>query len=660
MGVVEIRFRQAGLGNLPGVRAVDTSGLIAAARQRGEDARAIKHGMDSAIGGAINAANAIAAAKEADNKNEANKLYKDYVTRMDDLTGRAKDPNSPNSPEGLFRAAAHDDNAARNLADDLRKAQGDMRSALGLDKQSARVRELFEEQAFAYDRSHANRANDIMATRFHESRVANAEAVAELTRREAANTPTAESLDTYARALEDVYDASGTPTAQRVLLRQKAQEDLVAAYLDAQLAHMDVYAATERLDAIKRDDLMLPNHSDAATRAFMQRTWDRLAPATKAKATQAIEAKRDALLKQRLDALDAAQYEGRVSYGDLVAERDRIRDAQLAESAVIRLNAIIEAQRKRDVNAAILGAPASIADAPDTDTAQKSVASYAQTLPEHVTQSPEWVAFARHAAAGDGKAAASIRKDDLKAQANAIVYDMTASPSDKRVALTALYRSGGIDIDAFNSAVAAVQATEDKRTAALAQRLMASWDVFQRAGIEAGEGERYGVRYAIANAIGEDGDIDQGSLRTGIRAFFEDAEDRKTYDAYVRVREAYEGWARACQENPSWTEEQCAELFHQAMRYPLEALTDESLSLDEEQSEDFRRQLGGLSAMLRPLPIGNDFDFAKIKDFLGTPGATEEMLTPAQAAAQPGPTAMAAAQPKQPNADDGTANQETR
>lgn len=664
MGVIDIRLRQERLGNLPGVRAVDTGALNYAARQQMADAEAIRTGMNDIVGGAINAANAIAAMKEQDNRNEANKLYKDYVTYMDDVTSRAADPNDPNAQEGLFRKAQNDDNAARSLADDLRRTQGEMRSAIGLDKQPARVRELFEAQVFAYDRGHANTANDIMSARFQASRKGNSAAVAEITRRNASVQPTVESLDAYAHALEDTWDAQGIPETQRVALRQNAQEDILAAYLDSATDGMDLYQATDALNAISNDSLPFQPYTDQATRTFMIGTWKTLDHAKRAEAIKAIEAKRDAKLRQTLDALDTAQYEGNASYDALVATRDRFREAQLPEASIMRLNGLVESQRKRDVNNAIIGAPESITQALTAEDAARAIAAYGKTLGKHVTDSPEWVAFAKNATRGNAKAAVAIKQEDAKSAVSQIVYGyddnrdfVPIGATEKRTLLQSLFRTGQIDIETFNNAVAAVDATEDARTASLAQNALRSWALFRNAGVEGAE-PRFGIGTVFAEAINDKGEVSRGALASNIAQFFPDKDDKLLFfDAAQRFQEAYEGWARACAENPTWSQEQCSELFHQTMRYPLEALAEKSLTLDEGQAAEFRRQLEVLSQLAKPIEGNLDWDFTSAKNLMGTVGASpsiglipaQPVLTQAQPDQRAQAQAAAAQNPQQPN-----------
>lgn len=667
MGVIDIRLRSAQLGNLPGVRMVDTSALDEAARQQGANARAIQRGADNIIGSALRAGEAIVAMKEQDNRNEANKLYTRYVAYMDDLTTRAKSPDDPNAPEGLFLTAARDDNAARSLADALRKGQGDMRTALGLDKQSARIRELFEEQARAYDRANALKADAIMAERFHASRVGNAQAAAETARRTATNTPTAESLDAYARALEDAYDAQGIPEAQRPLLRQQAQENLLAAYLDAQADASNAYMVDALIDGLRKGEVRTHSPTDPAAHALMNRVWGGLDAKARAATLSALEAKRDAKIKAHLDALDTAQYEGRVTYADLTAQRDDARAHKVPEATISQYNALIETQRKRDVNAAILGVPDTVANATDAESARTALAAYANTLGKHVTDSPEWVAFAKTATRGTAKAAVAIKQEDTKESINQIVYGynnnrafVPIGTTEKRALLQNLFRTGQIDIETLNNAVAAVDATEDARTAALAQGALKSWALFRNAGVRGAE-PRFGIGTVFAEAINDKGAVNPRTLASNIADFFPDTDDKRLFfDAAQRFQEAYEGWARACAENPTWSQEQCADLFHQAMRYPLEALTESNLELDEEQAREFRRQLAILSNLAKPIEGNLDWDFTSAKDLMGKAGAAPDIgLVPAQPAlsqAQPGQRAQAQAaaaqnpqsQPQQP------------
>lgn len=605
MGTINIRFRQQGLGNLPGVRQVDTSPLRDVANQDMASARALAGTIDDLVQGGLRLGNALVEMRAEDNRNEANKLYKDYVTYMDSLTTQAADPNNPNGgKEGLFLTAERDDNAARSLADDLRKGQADMRKAIGLDKQNARVKELFEEMAFSYDRGNALRADAIMAKRFQTSRLNNATATAELKLREVTLNPNAESIATYGAALTDLFNVQGLGEAERALAFEKAQQDLLGSYL-AQQASLDDAAHTgAMLGAIEQGELLFPPDTDEATQSFMRQAWDKLPEDARAKVVTGLKAKRDAQAKEEIARLDNAQAEGTTTREALVARREALRQSGVPEAILKNLNTVIATETTKSINTAILGAPDALADAPDAATAEEQLSAYAATLPAYVTESNEWKVFAQKAKRGQAKLANTVTKIDYQEQARQIVYGydarhdpVTLDPSVKRELLTQMWKEGKISIEDLNKGIAAIDATNDARCAALAREALEDLSAFRRAGAHDWGQEDGTYKYRASMVYGpgiKDGGLDVGAIVGSLRSLYPmTATNRNSRYAQTAelFRDAYEGWAQAVKENPSWTAEECQNAFYAAVRYPLEALYDDALELDEEQFKEHQRRM---------------------------------------------------------------------
>lgn len=602
MGTINIRFRQGGLGNLPGVRQVDTSPLNAVANQDLEAARGLARTMDDLVQGGLRLGNAIVEMKAEDNRNEANKLYKDYVTYMDSLTSQAADPNNPNGgKEGLFLTAERDDNAARNLANDLRKGQADMRKAIGLDKANARVKELFEEMAFSYDRGNALRADAIMAKRFHDSRLSNAQAVVGLKEREAVRNPNAQSIAAYGAALTDLFNMQGLGESERALAFEKAQQDMLGSYLAQQASIDDAAHTGTMLGALEQGDLLFPPDTDEATQTFMRQAWDKLPEDARAKVITGLKAKRDAQAKEEIARLNNAQAEGTTTREALVARREALRQSGVPEAILKNLNTVIATETTKSINTAILGAPDALADAPDAATAEAQLAAYAATLPAYVTDSNEWKVFAQKAKRGQAKLANTVTKIDYQEQARQIVYGydarrdpVTLDPSVKRELLTQMWKEGKISVEDLNKGIAAIDATNDARCATLARQALQDIAAFRMAGARdwgQDEGE-YRFRASVAYGPGiKDSGLDVGAIVTSLRSLYPGQNNEQYADAAEWFRDAYEGWAQAVKENPSWTAEECQRLFYASVRYPLEALYDGALELDEEQFKEHQRRM---------------------------------------------------------------------
>lgn len=601
MGTIKIQFRRERLENLPGVRRVDTSALNAVAKQDRDAARAIAGMADDIWGSVVRAGNVIAELKDQDNRNEANKLYKDYVTYMDSLTTQAADPDNPSGgKEGLFLTAQRDDNAARNLANDLRKAQADMRKAIGLDKQSDRVRQLFEEQAFSYDRGNALRADAIMADRFQKSRLGNAQAVTSLKLREVVREPNAESIAAYGAALTDLHDVQGLGENERALAFEQAQQTLLGEYLAQQTVAGDAAHTGALLGALEQDDILFPQGTDDATRAFMKQAWDKLPADAKVKVVTGLKAKRDAQAKEEIASLDNAQAEGTTTRDILVARRDSMRQAGVPEQILKSLNGVIATQTTKDINAAIIGIPDSLSDAPDTDTAAAQLEAYKTTLPSYVTDSNEWKAFEKKATRGFAKVANVVTKEDWEEQARGIVYGydgnrnpIVIDPSIKMQLLTQMFKEGKLDAESLNKATAAIAATNDARCASIARQALDDIAAFRRAGAKDwGEEDAYKFRSSSVFREGvRDTGVDIGAITSALRSWYPGKKSTVYAEAADRFRDAYEGWARAVYENPSWTEEECQKMFYAAVRYPLEQLYEGALELDEGQFVEHQRRM---------------------------------------------------------------------
>lgn len=653
MGTINIRFRQQGLGNLPGVRQVDTGPLQAVANQDLTGARALAGAVDDIVGGALRAGNVLVEMKAEDNRNEANKLYKQYVTYMDSLTTQAADPDNPNGgKEGLFLTAERDDNAARSLAADLRKGQADMRKAIGLDKANARIQELFEEQAFSYDRGNALRADAIMAKRFQTSRLNNATAVAGLKQREASLNPTAESIAAYGAAVTDLHNVMGLGEAERALDFEQRQQDLLGGYLAHQASLDDAAHTGALLGALEQGELLFPATTDEATQAFLRQAWEKLPEDARAKVTAGLKAKRDAQAKEEIARLDNAQAEGTTTRDVLLARRDALRQSGVPESILKGLNGVIATQTTKDINAAILGMPDSLADAPDAATANAQLDAYAATLPAYVTESEAWRTFERKARQGYAKIAATVIKEDFGEQVNQIVYGYDAQrnfvaldPAVKTSMLQQLWKEGKIDLETLNKATAAIDATNDARCATLARQALQDIGAYRRAGAHDWGQDDGAYKYRasmVYNAGIKDGGLDVGALVGAIRSLYPNKNSQQYAQTAEWFRDAYEGWAQAVKENPSWTAEECQEAFYAAVRYPLEALYDDNLTLDAAQWEEHQRRmhvLGMLGNAKDDRVQGNlDFDPSAATKALQNPdgelGLRTRPNTPAQQAGQ--------------------------
>lgn len=643
MGVIQIRMQQQRLGNLPGMRPLDTSPVAQAAANQALAIRSVGQGI-AGLGQAIpQAASALAAMQEEDNRNEANKLMQAYVSQMDfALNGAAHggsaDPDAPAAqPNGLFIAAAEDDTQARRLIETLGKTAADTRRAIGLDRHNPRVNELFEQAVFAYDRGNAAKANAIMARRFDLSRQTNAKAAEALALQTAVSAPTAESFDAYARALDDRMNAEHLPQGDaRNLAVQTAQRGLLAAILANRASDGDLTRLSSEIDALKAGTLPA-SAMDEASQAFLAQTFGSLQPAERQKLIRALETQRDTLAADTLAALDNAQFEGRAAYPDILAARDAMRRAKVPEATVRKANAILDNQRARDINAAIAAIPDDLTDAQDAETARRSIAAYELTLPTHVTESPEWKKARSAAERGLSKAAKTVRKTDMKEEVARIVAGLdqngnfsAVGATERRNRLDTMRRQGLIDLETYSSAIAAVTATEDARTADIARQALEDWNFLRKTGAaDYDDPKRYPMTlpYAVRNAIDGKGAISWSALQAGIADFYPDKSDKKALlrQASQRFEEAYRAWAKACAENPSWTREQCADLFAKSMRYPIEALNKGALALDPDQAAEFRRTLQALSKAGQTLPGNGDFDFGSLSRTLSAPGQNPDL-----------------------------------
>lgn len=666
MGTINIRFRQQGLGNLPGVRQVDTSPLRDVANQDLEAARGLARTMNDLVQGGLRLGNAIVEMKAEDNRNEANKLYKDYVTYMDSLTSQAADPNDPNGgKEGLFLTAQRDDNAARNLAADLRKGQTDMRKAIGLDKQNARVKELFEEMAFSYDRGNALRADAIMAKRFHDSRTANAASVAELTRIQAAKLPAAENLDAYARALEDSFNARGLAEGERVLQRKAAQEGLLTSVLAERVKSGSLADTGELLESLAQDVLPPQAGVDERAHAFLQGTLKGLAPEAKAVLVKALETERDTLAGRQVDALVTAQYEGRTVYGDLARQRDAFRAAGVPESIVARANGVVEAQLQRDSNAAIRGLPDDVANAADPVVAEEQLDAYEATLPKHVREGAAWQAFRQQAKRVSPKTAAAVKKEAADERLTQIVnrwhYDengvrtpVNLGQSEQLEAVALLWRTGQIDDAAYQDACNKINAAWDARTADLMRQATLANDFldgfsYNWEDVQNGAEE---INLAVLpNAfVFDKTGIDEGKTASNLLALFDTSDDSEQQRAlrrsFVRERlhKAESAFAAAVVENPSWTPEQCRKLWRELMREPLYALGNTAFEMDPGQASKWAQSLGALWQAADPRADSMDYDPESILTAFQSIDLT---IAPTEETGAPGPLDMAGTNPDQ-------------
>lgn len=623
MGTINIRFRQQGLGNLPGVRQVDTSPLRDVANQDMASARALAGTIDDLVQGGLRLGNALVELRAEDNKNEANKLYKDYVTQMDGLTSQAADPNNPNAKEGLFLTAERDDAAAKALADDLRKGQADKRKAIGLDKQNARVKELFEEMAWSYDRGNALRADAIMAKRFHASRTANAAAATETARIQAAKTPTAESFDTYARLLEDGFDANGLPEGERVLKRKAAQEGLLTAILAERVKTGSLAETGALLKALAQDTLPTQVVADERSHAFLQETLKGLAPEVKATLVKALETERDTLAGRQVDAMVTAQYEGYAVYGDLVAQRDAMRAAGVPESILARANGVVEAQLQSDSNVSIRGLPDDVKNATDPETAEKLLDAYEATLPDHVRYGAAWQTFRAQAKRVSPKTAAAMKKEAADERVTQIVnrwrYDENGArvptdlgQSEQIEAVALLWRTGQLDDAGYQDACNKINASWDARAADLMRQSTLAGDFldgfsYNIEGWAAQNGAKdinlATIPYAF---VFDKTGIDEAKTASNLLALFNTAEDSEAQRARrlglirERLSKAESAFAKAIAENPSWTPEQCRKLWRELMREPLYALGNAAFEMDANQSAKWQRTLGALYQAAEP------------------------------------------------------------
>ena len=623
MGTINIRFRQQGLGNLPGVRQVDTSPLRDVANQDMASARALAGTVDDIVQGALRAGNAIVEMKAEDNKNEANKLYKAYITQMDGLTSQAADPNNPNAKEGLFLAAERDDAAAKALAADLKTGQAETRKAIGLDKQRERVKELFEELAWSYDRGNALRADAIMAKRFHESRTANAAAATETARIQASKTPTAESFDTYARLLEDSFNAQGLPEGERVLKRKAAQEGLLTAILAERVKTGSLADTGALLKALAQDTLPPQAGMDERSHAFLQETLKGLAPEVKATLVKALETERDTLAGRQVDAMVTAQYEGYAVYGDLVAQRDAMRDAGVPESILARANGVVEAQLQSDSNVSIRGLPDDVKNATDPETAEKLLDAYEANLPDHVRYGTAWQTFRAQAKRVSPKTAAAMKKEAADERVAQIVnrwqYDenglrvpVDLGQSEQLDAVAFLWRTGQLNDAGYQDACNKIHAFWDARTADLMQQSTLAGDFldgfsYNIEGWAAQNGAKNVNLAALPYAfVFDKTGIDEAKTASSLLALFDTAEDSEAQRSRrlglirERLSKAESAFAKAIAENPSWTPEQCRKLWRELMREPLYALGNAAFEMDANQSAKWQRALGALYQAAEP------------------------------------------------------------
>lgn len=666
MGTINIRFRQQGLGNLPGVRQVDTSPLNAVANQDLEAARGLARTMDDLVQGGLRLGNAIVEMKAEDNRNEANRLYKDYVTYMDSLTSQAADPNNPNGgKEGLFLTAERDDNAAKNLAADLRKGQADMRKAIGLDKANARVKELFEELAFSYDRGNALRADGIMAKRFHESRVSNAAAATETARIQAAKIPSAESFDTYARLLEDSFNARGLAEGERVLQRKAAQEGLLTSILAERVKTGSLADTGALLKALAQDTLPPQAGMDERAHAFLQETLKGLAPEVKATLIKALETERDTLAGRQVDAMVTAQSEGRAVYADLVAQRDAFRAAGVPEAIIARADGVIEAQLQCDSNAAILGIPDATKNESNPALAEAWLDQYEAILPDHVRKGTAWQTFRAQAKRVSPKTAAAMKKEAADERVSQITnrwrYDENGArvpvdlgQSEQLEAVALLWRTGQLDDAGYQDACNKINASWDARTADLMRQSTLANDFL--------EGFAYGEDWAKNGAedfnlavlphafVFDKTGVDEDKTATRLAALFDTSTDTEAQRANriglirERLHKAETYFARAVAENPSWTSEQCRKLWRELMREPLYALGNEAFEMDDTQAAKWGQALGALYQAADPRADSMDYDADKVLAAFQTLDLT---LTPNVATGAPGPLDMAGMKPKQ-------------
>lgn len=637
MGVIQIRMQQQRLGNLPGMRAVDTSPVAQAAANQALAIRSVGQGI-AGLGQAIpQAASALAAMQEEDNRNEANKLMQAYVSQMDfALNGAAHggsaDPDAPAAqPNGLFIAAAEDDTQARRLIETLGKTAADTRRAIGLDRHNPRVNELFEQAVFAYDRGNAAKANAIMARRFDLSRQTNAKAAEALALQTAVSAPTAESFDAYARALDDRLNAEHLPQGDaRNLAVQTAQRGLLAAILANRASDGDLTRLSSEIDALKAGTLPA-SAMDEASQAFLAQTFGSLQPAERQKLIRALETQRDTLAADTLAALDNAQFEGRAAYPDILAARDAMRRAKVPEATVRKANAILDNQRARDINAAIAAIPDDITDAQDEETARRSIAAYELTLPTHVTESKEWAAFRRQAERLSPKAAVALKKEDGADRLSQILNRWTLDADGLRVptdlgqseqlaALDLLWRTGQIDDAQLEDGRNKVAAFWDARSADLMRQTVQAGNFAEALGLrydwENVRNDANGLNLATlgnAFAFGKDG-LDAGQTAKNLAGLFDTATDtdaqRKRRLALIKERldKASTAFAAAVAQNPTWTAEQCRTLWRELLREPLYALGNERFEMDPDQVVRWQRSIGAMWLAAEPAGDNRDYD----------------------------------------------------
>ena len=634
MGTINIRFRQQGLGNLPGVRQVDTSPLRDVANQDMASARALAGTIDDLVQGGLRLGNALVEMRAEDNRNEANKLYKDYVTYMDSLTSQAADPNDPNGrKEGLFLTAERDDNAARNLSNDLRKGQADTRKAIGLDKQNERVKELFEEMAFSYDRGNALRADAIMAKRFHDSRLSNATAVAELNQRNAVRDMTWDSLAAAEAARRDLYAVQGLGANEITLAEEKANQLLLGEYLGQLATTNDTgKLVAVRASLISKDEITFPEGTDERVKAFMNAEWKKLPTDVKNKTIKTLEAERDKQIKQNADFVANMQAEGRVSYNDIKKARETARSLGASESVLKSYNATLNTQLTKETNAAILGAPDSLLESPDVKTMEDQFKTYAAGLPKHVTDSDAWKTFEQKAKKGYAKVYQQAQKDIYEKAADAITYGYDGegafAPTDievRKQQLMQMVYEGKIDIEDADKRIKTMRVMVDERCADIAQNALYAHNALQRAGAHDYEGEdAYAKNWPIApfrEGVNDDGTIDTSAIASALKSLYPNKKQEQYEQAAQMFRTGYTMWANAVAENPTWTREEIEELFYASTRYAYEMLYESQMALPDYKldngltpEQDFWNRMRLLEQVANPYDArvkGKNVDFSQ-------------------------------------------------